>query len=316
MSNNDYADDEPSWTDLPSNAVVDSSHIPDVNDHWLETASESEQLIAMNLWFHSRYWDPANDTPYCSQEGGYMFIHGGPYDPNDVLCERFEGIVTYDVIEKLRDELYNEVGDEWARIDRGYDSSDYDEKLDVEILKQSEPFSRLEHRMSDCKKILLAQGDCEENELIRNILFGASISALEAFLWETMRYWVDHREEVIENIIKNTQEIATQSIQLRDVFEFHKNMKNKVVVYLQNIVWHRWDKVFPLYNKGLGIDMPSGKKLKEAILKRHDIVHRSGMNLNGEKIQITNDDVYELFSNIIHFCREIDLKIKKVFKII
>ena len=40
-------------------------------------------------WFLKRYEDPANNTPYESREGGYIYLYGGPYDARDELEDNF-----------------------------------------------------------------------------------------------------------------------------------------------------------------------------------------------------------------------------------
>lgn len=307
MGISDYLDDDgPDWDDLPAVAIDNSDHPPDINDDWFKQAKDDEKLTAMELWFRARYWDPANDTPHNSREGGYLFIHGGPYDPDDVLQDRFSDIASYELICELKDKLYLEVGDEWAPIDRGYDDWDYDQDFDIEIEKQSEPINRLKERISHCEKILAMKGDAEAESFAKNLVFSAAISALEAFLWETMSFWVNHDEDVVINIVKNIPDIGDESIKIKDIFEHRKNIKNRVHSYLQNLVWHRWDKVFPLFKSGLGINIPSFKKIKEATIKRHDIVHRSDSNQDGEKIIIIDAEISELFKEILQFSINID----------
>lgn len=65
----------------------------------------------MRRWFCDRYEDPVNETPYSSEEGGYIFVWGGPYDLNEVIQERFSDVVEYGVMKELIDDLYAEVGD-------------------------------------------------------------------------------------------------------------------------------------------------------------------------------------------------------------
>lgn len=56
------------------------------------------------------------ETPYNGREGGYLFIHGGPYDPSEELQQRFSGVVPDVFIDGVVQELYEEVGDMWAPI--------------------------------------------------------------------------------------------------------------------------------------------------------------------------------------------------------
>ena len=57
------------------------------------------QLRTMRRWFGERFEDPVHRLPYCSREGGYQWIYGGPYDAREELESEFGGIVSEDVVE-------------------------------------------------------------------------------------------------------------------------------------------------------------------------------------------------------------------------
>jgi hypothetical protein len=69
----------------------------------------------MREWFKERYKDPADGVPYDSGEGGYQYIHGGPYDPQDVLMAEF-GEVPWRYIQTACRDLYLNVGPEWVKM--------------------------------------------------------------------------------------------------------------------------------------------------------------------------------------------------------
>lgn len=92
----------------------------------LEEADPDRQREMLVEWFGSRYHDPAQDTPYDGREGGYQYIHGGPYDARDELEQNFADFVSDETIDAAVDELESEGTMEWApiRADRP-DDSDY-----------------------------------------------------------------------------------------------------------------------------------------------------------------------------------------------
>lgn len=65
-------------------------------------------------WFYSNFEDPANGVPYESREGGYQYVFGGPYDPQEELSFEFENADPED-IEKAAQEIYGN-GFEWVKI--------------------------------------------------------------------------------------------------------------------------------------------------------------------------------------------------------
>src|ERR1019366_5514473 len=59
----------------------------------LKRAGRARQKEYMRYWFYRNFEDPANETPYNSEEGGYLFIWGGPYDAREELYAEFEKLV-------------------------------------------------------------------------------------------------------------------------------------------------------------------------------------------------------------------------------
>lgn len=65
-------------------------------------------------WFHHFYWDPANDLPYESREGGYQWIYGGPYEAREVLGDEFGSNVEHELIELAVEEIESDGLTEWS----------------------------------------------------------------------------------------------------------------------------------------------------------------------------------------------------------
>jgi hypothetical protein len=51
----------------------------------LKRAGRDRQKEYMRYWFHRNFEDPAEETPYNTREGGYLYIWGGPYNAHDEL---------------------------------------------------------------------------------------------------------------------------------------------------------------------------------------------------------------------------------------
>lgn len=312
MGWNDHIDDD-ELGNLPPEAFdpfnVDGPFDP--QDHWLENAPDDEKVIAMRAWFLARYCDPAHETPYNGREGGYLFIHGGPFDPAEVLTERFSGIVEDELIDSLVDDLYAEVGDKWAPIKDVYEHEfEYDDRLEIVVDDPSDPLQRLKTRLSEAQSILDLQGNVAAQELARNLVYGATISILETFLSETVAYWVENNDQVFRNLVTRLPELHDRKLTLKDIFERHEGLKKEVKGYLQGTVWHRWDKgVAPLFRNGFEIEPPSFSPFEEAIVKRHHIVHRSGHDHDGNPVQITEQEIKDLCQSIEVFASEIQQKI-------
>ena len=80
----------------------------------LRALPRKQQQAYITAWFYSQFWDPAHETPYDGREGGYQYVHGGPYDAHTELEEKFGGVVKDNVIENAVEEIEADGQTEWA----------------------------------------------------------------------------------------------------------------------------------------------------------------------------------------------------------
>lgn len=79
----------------------------------VEGLDEDEAVEAMVEWFHKNFEDPAQETPYESAEGGYLYIWGGPYDAREELGDAFPE-ADEAAIERAIDEIQSDGLFDWA----------------------------------------------------------------------------------------------------------------------------------------------------------------------------------------------------------
>lgn len=300
----------------PGDSLV--SDLPDPEEYWapdppfdpdddeLREAKRDRQIELMREWFLARYCDPAHETPYESAEGGYIWIWGGPYYAEDELQERFGGIVDDEVIGALAEDLTLDGNFEWAPIRRD-DDRDYDDRFGLEFdpAQPNDPLDKLKDRLAQTASVLSLQGEAQAMEQLPKMVFGAAISTLEAYLWETVAFWAKGNRDVLKNIVKGMPALRDQEMKLGDVFDAHDSIEARVLAYLQNLVWHRFDTVAMLLRHGLGVHPPSFKTFVKALEKRHDIVHRSGHDKDGQPVVVTAEDARELAAAVEDFASKL-----------
>jgi hypothetical protein len=298
--------DDDKLPDVPPEAYSDA-HTRELDDTWLAAADVSEQVAAMVEWFHARFWDPAHETPYMSSEGGYIWVHGGPYDATEQLQERFYGIASEDAIEHAINSVESDGIYDWAPTQLTY----YDEEQDVFVDERNDPTQRLQERLDKIKAVLDLQGAADAVETARNQAYAGVIAALETFLWETMAYWVENEPKTVSNLITKLPVFSERPMKLGDIYSMNERLKSEVKAYMQHMVWHRWDDVARLVKSGLEIELPSFRPFVEPTKKRHDIVHRSGQDVDGNPIVITADDVRGLADSVLKFANDMDERVAR-----
>src|SRR5450830_914 len=262
---------------------------------------EEAMYGGMRDWFLSNYRIPTSEDLGESPEKGH--IRGGRSlcEPGVVLRERFEDIADDSLIEALAQEFRSEGGEKWVpRLRAGYD-----ERFEIEIGEPDAPLFRLRERLAKALKVLDLQGDDAAKPLLPSLVYSSAISSLEAFLYETVTYWVEGDDDVLRGIVTKLPALKDQPVKLGELFQLYEEIGVRVKGYLQNLVWHRWDKVVQLFVFGFGFHPPTFKPFEEALLKRHDIVHRSGHDKDGNPVSISRDDVVALTMAVDTFAAQV-----------
>lgn len=307
MEDDEYFDDE--HPDLPPEAGVHTPKGFEPNDEWLAAATPRLRREAMRLWFVTRFCDPVHDTPYNGEEGGYLYVNGGPYTAEDELYHRFGGGASNDEeIRAVIDDVESDGIDEWAPIHHEREN-EYDEQFALIVNAGSEPLKRLRERLQQAQEVLSLEGSVETKGFAQLLVYSSVIGALEAFLYETAYFWIETDQRALRDLVTGLPVFRQEKIAVADLFERHAGIKDHVKGHLQNLVWHRWDKVAPIFKHALSVQLPSTKDFQGPLLKRHDIVHRSGYDKNGSPVAVTADEIGELCSKIEAFAKELDRQI-------
>jgi hypothetical protein len=307
MEDDEEFDDE--HPDLPPEAGVNTPKGFEPSDQWLTSAPPRMRREAMRLWFVTRYCDPVQETPYNGEEGGYLYIHGGPYTAEDELYQRFgDGVSDDEEIRAVIDDVESDGIDEWAPIHYERET-EYDEQFALIVNAGSEPLKRLRERLQQAKEVLGLEGSAEAKGFAQMLVYSSAIGALEAFLYETAYFWIETDQKALRDLVTGLPAFRQEKVAVADLFERHAGIKEHVKGHLQNLVWHRWDKVAPIFKYALSVELPSTKGFQGPLLKRHDIVHRSGYDKSGAPVAVTAKEIGELCSRIETFAAALDREI-------
>lgn len=299
---------------LPSEAfsqIGNDSESVEFDDIWLKHAAREDQVIAVREWFTDRFCNPAEELPYNSREGGYLYINGGPYSPEEEILQRFENIVSSDVLEEVITELECEVGSEWAPIIKKfeYDELDY---YDIYVESRHEPINNLNDLFDNIEALRKNNTiSILHQSIVNNMIYGMFISAIEAYLWETVMYWAKEDINILYRLA--SKECDEKKHKLFEVLlDTDKFRKELIEHFNTRVVWHRVDKLKPIIEYGLGIQLPDISFILKALNVRHDIVHRAGKNKNGVLLRISSDMLDDLKNNILSFVNAVERELMRV----
>jgi hypothetical protein len=85
------------------------------------------------------------------------------------------------------------------------------------------------------------------------------------------------------------------------------NLDNHAIGFLQHVLWHRISDVSKIYLAAFDIRLPKLREIPAAIKKRHDIIHRSGYDIDHQPVYVTRKEIGALGDTVIAFATEISL---------
>lgn len=94
----------------------------------------AEQIEMMVDWFKFHFEDPANDTPHSKDQGGYVFLWGGPFDADEEIQAEFSDSVDFEAMQSAVSEIQSGGTFNWAPTTQGdfYDHPEHGQDYSTE----------------------------------------------------------------------------------------------------------------------------------------------------------------------------------------
>lgn len=270
----------------------------------LSKANREVQVNVMRTWFLERYEDPQNECPYDSEDG-YFYPWGGPYDASEVLQDEFSNFVPEDVIDALAKALEDETGVcNWSAIGT---EENVDEYFVDAVSSTENPHDNLFGTLDSLSQLSAINLDYQLNQKMLEMIFVNIITALEAYLSEFFVREVLSNAEKLNRFIETNPDFKKIKYTLAQVSSSPDFVKLKVREYLANLLWHKLEKVKPMFRSALDIEFPKSiDYMMTSIQMRHDLVHRSGKKKNGDQITIERAQVERLIDEVRSFVAHIE----------
>jgi hypothetical protein len=270
----------------------------------LRIAKREIQLKVMREWFNKNF-DTLDELPYDSEEGGYQFIWGGPFDARDELEHEFSGIVPDDVIDELANTL-EDISSEWSG--KPYDD-DYLYEFSPSELTIHDTFQM---SLYNTESLLSLEAPDDLKKHLHRLCFANVITALETYLADTFMAAVKGKAEVLERFVESTPEFKKEKFPFSEVFKRSREIDKKAGTYLSGVLWHNLFRVKSMYKATLSVEFPADlDSVQRAIVDRHDIVHRSGKSKDGKEGSWGEKEVRELIKSVSQIVTTIEEQVNK-----
>jgi hypothetical protein len=136
------------------------------------------------------------------------------------------------------------------------------------------------------------------------MVFSHQITAMEAYLGDTLINEVLRDNDEIARLIKKDTELAQKKFTLTEISGGEDLVRKNVRDHLRSILYHNLAKVDALYKIALQINIlphDDGAKnsLFRAVQLRHDCVHRNGFDKDGKPVGVFTRSFVEELANLI-----------------
>lgn len=240
--------------------------------------------------------DTQENTPYSSSGVLYCLECEIPYE-YDILIESNKLNLSFesdDIIGSLR----------------------YSEKIDWKEYESSSTFKSRQFyniQIERLKKILYLKTDeYIIDQSLNRLVFTGVITSLETYLNEVYILIVFHSESTLEKFVSDYEPYKKERFSLHEIFSKHNELKVRVNDDLNNFIYHNIPKLISVFNifnfeldKFERID-----KISKYIKKRHNLVHRSGLNENETIIEVSKEEVENLIFDVNFLVDYVNKKIE------
>lgn len=145
---------------------------------------------------------------------------------------------------------------------------------------------------------------------INKLVLSGLISAMEAYLANTLMTLVAEEIDATENLLLKEEKLSSQKITLFEAWNESLTVEKRVQDYLRDQIYHRLGKVEKLYEIAFNIQVFQSLEVRErlhrAVSLRHDIVHRNGRNHQGEEQDFSSFAVLAMMRDIHDFVMHVN----------
>ena len=190
-----------------------------------------------------------------------------------------------------------------------HEKPESDEWLDYSV--PDDPFTIFMDSYSHTGDLLADHGKDHGGFLLNRMVFSHQVTALEAYLGDTLINEVMDDIAAMQRLIEQDEELVKEKFTLVEISKEPTLVERKVREHLRSILYHNLAKVDVLYNIALGIRILNETKDKASLFKavtlRHDCVHRNGFDKDGNELQVfTKKFVQDTADLIRDFVESID----------
>ena len=151
--------------------------------------------------------------------------------------------------------------------------------------------------------------DSEKSSYTLKLLFANVITLMEVYLSKAIISTVKGDKDLI---IKITESKLFNSHKITLKTALTNNMEQYILGQLNHTIFHNLNDVFILYRDVFGIKFRQDRQIIDSIKRRHHIVHRNGLDFEGNSVEISENDLENVIKIVTSFLSNIDMQLCKI----
>ncbi|MBL7163970.1 MAG: hypothetical protein ISS57_15340 [Anaerolineales bacterium] len=147
------------------------------------------------------------------------------------------------------------------------------------------------------------------------MLYATVVTLMETYLSDAFMNTVLNDKTLVRKLVNEEKEFSERKTAISDIFERYDNIEEEVAEYLSKLIYHRIPDVSGMYKRVLAIEFPNDLgPVIEIVKTRHDIVHRNGKTIDGNVIELTNNDIEEVIDVVSILVRTVEDKLRMLVR--
>lgn len=208
---------------------------------------------------------------------------------------------------------WEEIAHEHSSYNNGISSyeGDFDDEL-TWVIRSTIQLDNFEKIMTDVVTLLRSNIVIPNMSTLYNMAYAQVVTAVEAYLSGVFIHTVVNSNEHMRKLVETDPELAKRTFSLKEIFQQWEGLQLLVARYLQELIFHDLKKIKPMYQSVLDIDFGDISWLFKAVLLRHDCVHRNGVDKNGKRTGIGQEEIETLVRQCIVLIARLDKEVAEL----
>lgn len=203
-----------------------------------------------------------------------------------------------------------EISDVEQLVDVEEDYPGKEEEIDeyIERAQQEVFLNNFKTSIGEVRILMATAASLPSNEkaVLHRLLFANVIASLEIYLYDALINKVFSSDDLKRHFVENFHDFKEKKVALSDIYRRVDNIDGEIRSSLKDIIYHNLDRVGKIYKGVFNVDFGEIKHLLKYISTRHDIVHRNGQDKDGNTVNITEQDLDKLISDVESFTENVN----------